>query len=91
MNNYIFLSYFLSLFFLFLGIIFLRLAYSSPKNCGLYQWMIRFIGVLPGFIGVIAGVYLHFTKGGIDGLSIMSAWLILELGSVQMLNLMKKF
>ena len=91
MNNYILLSYFLSLFLLFIGIILLKLAYSSPKNCNLYQWIIRLIGVLPGFIGVIAGVYLHFRNGGLDGMSIMTAWLILELGSVQILNLMKKF
>lgn len=91
MNSYIIISYLLSLILLFLGIIFLRAAYSNPQRSVLYQWILRFTGVLPGFLGVIFGLYTHFKAGGTDGLTIMTAWLILELGSVQILNLMKRF
>lgn len=68
----------------------LRAAYSSPGNVVIYQWVLRITGVVPGFAGVLWGIYIHFISGGTDGMTIMTAWLILELGSVQLLNLMKK-
>lgn len=91
MNSHIVLSYLLSLVLLFTGILLLKAAYSNPASSSKYQWMIRLSGVIPGFGGVLFGIYTYFITGSIDGLTIMTAWLILELGSVQMLNLMKRF
>lgn len=91
MNSHILLSYLISLVLLFIGILLLKAAYSDPGNSVRYQWMLRITGVLPGFLGVLFGIYTYFIAGGTDGLTIMTAWLILELGSVQILNLMKRF
>lgn len=91
MEQYIYLSYIASLLLLFTGIILLKRAYQNPSSSGFYQWFLRLTGIIPGFAGVIWGVYLQITNEGIDGLVIMSAWLVLQLGSVQILSLMKKF
>lgn len=90
MSTYVLISYSASLILLFIGIVCLKIAYSNPNHSKKLQWLLRFVGVIPGFAGVIWGVYVQLIQKNPEGLVIMSAWLILEIGTVKLLNLMKK-
>lgn len=91
MNKYVVAAYALSLILLFTNILCLNIAFTKRNRLKLMQWTIRLIGVIPGFIGVLVGIYILIKSNGeTNGIAIMSAFLILELGSVQLLNILKK-
>lgn len=90
MSNYIIGSYSASLLLLFLNVIFLRMGIHNPGSLGTFRILIRLFGILPGFAGVLFGLYLQFKLNSPDSFPVMTAWLILELGAVQLLNILKK-
>ena len=90
MSNYVIGSYSASLLLLFLNVIFLRMGVHNPSSLSTFRILIRMFGILPGFAGVLFGLYLQFKHGSPDSFPVMTAWLILELGAVQLLNVMKK-
>ena len=73
--QYATLAYAACLIILFVCILFIRVA----------------VGVLPGFVGVIFGIYVQFVLSNPSGLAIMSGGLLLEIGSVQLLYILKKY
>ena len=89
MDKYIITSYTISLILLFLCVLLLRIAANKNKYLQLVRHLIRVFGVLPGFIGVFAGIYLQLKFKDPGGFAVMTAWLILELGSVQTLNILR--
>ena len=90
MENYVTISYSLSLILLFLCVIFVRIAANKNEYISTARYLLRLFGVVPGFIGVILGIYLQLRLKDPAGIMVMTAWLILELGSVQLLNILKK-
>jgi len=91
MSNYVIGSYSAALLLLFLNVIFLRMAVHNPNSLGTFRILIRIFGIVPGFGGVLFGLYLQFKLNNPDSFPIMTAWLILELGAVQLLQILKKF
>ena len=85
------LSYATCLTMLFLCILFLRIALTNINYIKHAGYLIRIIGVLPGFVGVIYGAYLQFILNNPSGWAIMSGCLLLEIGSVQLLYILKKY
>ena len=91
MNIYVLIGYAASLLLLFINIMFFVTAYTNRKYLNTMQWAMRLLGILPGFLGVLIGIYIFIqSNGGSKGIAIMSAFLILELGTVQLLNILKK-
>ncbi len=90
LEGYIFFAYFASLCLLFINIVFLRKVYKNVKRYTLYLWAVRILGILPGFAGVIWGITIYVKKQNIDGFIIMTPWLILEAGSLQILIFMNE-
>ena len=91
MNIYVFASYSASLLLLFLCIMFLRIGVQNTQSIPTFRILIRLFGILPGFAGVLFGIYLQFKIEGREAFSVMTAWLLLEIGSVQLLNILKKY
>jgi hypothetical protein len=49
------------------------------------------VGVVPGVVGVIYGFLLAFTSGNSKiSLGVISAWLLLEIGAIQLKNIINK-
>ena len=91
MNIYVLIGYAASLLLLFTNIMFFVTAYTNRKYLNTMQWAMRLLGILPGFLGVLIGIYIFIqSNGGSNGIAIMSAFLILELGTVQLINILKK-
>jgi len=90
MSNYVIGSYSAALLLLFLCIIFLRMAVHNPSTLSTFRILIRIFGIVPGFGGVLFGLYLQFKLNNPDAFPIMTAWLLLELGSVQLLYILKR-
>ena len=85
------LAYAAALIILFLCILFLRIALTRAGYVKYAGYLIRLIGVLPGFLGVIYGIYIHFVLKNPSGLAVMSAALLLEIGCVQLLHILKRY
>lgn len=81
--------YAICLTILLLCILSLRMAFTNSNYIKYSRYLIRAIGVLPGFLGVIYGVYLQFILDNLSGLVVMSGCLLLEVGSVQLLYVLK--
>ena len=90
MSNYVIGSYSAALLLLFLNVIFLRMAVHNPNSLSTFRILIRMFGILPGFAGVLFGLYLQFKLNNPDSFPVMTAWLILELGAVQLLSILKR-
>ncbi len=90
MSNYVIGSYSAALLLLFLNVIFLRMAVHNPNALGTFRILIRIFGIVPGFGGVLFGLYFQFKLNNPDSFPIMTAWLLLELGAVQLLNILKR-
>ncbi|MGI9534964.1 MAG: hypothetical protein ACR2NW_08425 [Thermodesulfobacteriota bacterium] len=92
MDNYHYatLAYAVCLMILFLCILFIRIAVDKSKYIKYVRYLIRIIGVIPGFIGVLLGIYVMFILNNRSGFAIMSGGLLLEIGSVQLLYILKK-
>jgi len=84
------LSYAAALIIMFVCILIIRIAVTKLSFFKYAGYLIRLIGVLPGFLGVIYGIYVHFVLNNPSGLAIMSAALLLEIGSVQLLYILKR-
>jgi hypothetical protein len=90
MSNYVIGSYSAALLLLFLCIIFLRMAVHNPTSISTFRILIRLFGIVPGFGGVLFGLYMQFKLNNPDSFPIMTAWLLLELGAVQLLYILKR-
>lgn len=75
---------------LFFCILSLRMAFSNARYVKYSRYFIRAAGVLPGFLGVLYGIYLHFILNDPSGLALMSGSLLLEVACVQLLYVLKK-
>lgn len=82
--------YAICLIILFFCILSLRMAFKNAGYIKYCRYFIRAIGVLPGFLGVLYGVYLQFILNDPSGLIIMSGSLLLEVASVQLLYVLNK-
>lgn len=89
--HYATLAYAACLIILFICILLIRIAVDKRGYIKHARYLIRLIGVLPGFIGVIFGIYVQFVLSNPSGLAIMSGGLLLEIGSVQLLYILKKY
>ena len=85
------IAYAVFLIILFLCILLIRIAIDKTGYIRYIRYLIRLIGVLPGFLGVLYGIYVLFMLNNRAGLAIMSGGLLLELGSVQLLSILKKY
>ena len=85
------LSYAASLIILFVCIFLLRVSVTRAGFIKPAGYIIRLIGVLPGFLGVIYGIYVQFVLNDPSGLAVMSAALLLEVGCVQLLYILKRY
>ncbi|MGI9553980.1 MAG: hypothetical protein ACR2NC_03560 [Thermodesulfobacteriota bacterium] len=85
------IAYSVCLIILFFCILLIRIAIDKNKYIKYVRYIIRLIGVLPGFVGVLFGIYVLFMLNNRAGLAIMSGGLILEIGSVQLLYILKKY
>ncbi len=91
MSNYVIGSYSAALLLLFLNVIFVRMGVHNPASLSTFRILVRIFGIVPGFAGVLFGLYMQFKLNNPDSFPIMTAWLILELGAVQLLYILKKF
>lgn len=91
MNIYVVASYSASLLLLFLCIIFVRMGVHNNQAIPTFRNLVRIFGIFPGFAGVLFGIYLQFKIEGAQAFSVMTSWLLLEIGSVQLLNILKKY
>lgn len=88
MNNVAIISYGGALILLYLCILLYSLACKRRED--IFKKLIIVFGMLPGFIGVIYGFSLVLKPGdSAQGIGVMSAWLILEMGAIQLKQLIK--
>jgi hypothetical protein len=88
MNNAVIVSYASALILLYFCVLLYSLACKHGE--GLYAKLIGMSGVLPGVTGVIYGFYLFLTlEDRRQGLAVMTAWLLLEMGALQLKRLAK--
>jgi len=89
MNNIAIISYSGALILLYLCILLYSQACSRQGK--IFINMITVFGMVPGLIGVIYGLFLILKTGDTaQGLGIMTAWLLLELGALQLKQLIQK-
>ena len=84
------IAYGAGLMVLFTCILFVRIGMEKVAYTRYLKYAIRLFGILPGFVAVIYGIYVQFFLNGSYGLAIMSAGLLLEIGAVQLLQILKK-
>ena len=85
------LSFAASLIIVFVCILVIRIAITNTGYIRHAGYLIRLIGVLPGFLGVIYGIYVQFVLNNPSGIAVMSAALLLEIASVQLLYILKRY
>ena len=89
MNNPVIVSYASALILLYVCIMLFSQARKHGDN--LYKRLIVACGMLPGLAGVFYGFYLFLTlPDRTQGLAVMSAWLLLELGALQLKQLVNR-
>jgi hypothetical protein len=80
------LSYAAALFLLYACILLYALACKYRRN--IFRNLITAFGMLPGVVGVIYGFFVILSTGNsAQGLGIMTAWLLLEMGALQLKQL----
>ena len=88
MNNAVIVSYASALILLYFCVLLYSLACKYSGS--LYTRLIVMSGMLPGLAGVIYGFYLFLTlEDRTQGLAVMTAWLLLEMGAMQLKRLVK--
>ena len=88
MNIAVVVTYASALILLYFCIVLYSLACNYGKRP--YVRLIMVFGMMPGLAGVAYGFYLFLTSGDrTQGLAVMTAWLLLELGSLQLIRLVK--
>ena len=86
MNNVVVVSYAGSLLLLFFCV--MLLAQSRRSDGGPYAMLMLVFGMLPGLAGVVYGFYLFMAlQDRTQGLAVMTAWLLLEMGALQLQRL----
>ena len=86
MNNAVIVSYASALILLYFCVLLYSLACKHGGS--LYTKLITMSGMLPGLVGVIYGFYLFLTlEDRTQGLAVMTAWLLLEMGALQLKRL----
>ena len=91
MSNYVLGSYSASLLLLFVCIMCIRMAVHNSKNISTFRNLVRLFGIVPGFAGVLFGIYMQFKLENSEAFTVMTAWILLELGAVQLLYILKKY
>ena len=89
--QYATIAYAICLIILFSCIMFIRIAIDKKNYIKYIRYLIRIIGVLPGFLAVLLGIYILIMEDNRAGLAVMSGGLLLEIGSVQLLYILKKY
>ena len=88
MNTAVIVSYASALILLYFCVLLYSLA--CKHGAGLYTKLIIMSGMLPGLAGVVFGFYLFLTlEDRTQGLAVMTAWLLLEMGALQLKQLAK--
>ena len=88
MNNVAIISYGGALILLYLCILLYSLACKRRED--IFKKLIFAFGMLPGFIGVIYGFTLVLEPGNsAQGIGVMTAWLLLEMGAIRLKQLVK--
>jgi len=88
MNDIAIISYGGALILLYLCILLYSQACKSQNS--IFAKLITLFGMVPGFIGVIYGFILILSTGKTgEGVAIMTAWLLLELGALQLKQLIQ--
>lgn len=84
------LSYVAALTLLFVCI--LIFSWIGKKSESLIRKLIVGVGMVPGLIGALYGFSLAFTHGNTrEVLPVMSAWLLLEFGALQLTRMIKEY
>jgi hypothetical protein len=87
-NNLAIVSYGGALILLYLCILLYSLACKRGED--IFKNLIIAFGMVPGFIGVIYGFTLVLKPGNsAQGIGVMTAWLLLEMGAIQLKQLIK--
>ncbi len=90
MENNIFLSYSLALVLIVLCILIFSLTFNKRDRLGII--LISIFGIYIGFGGIIWSIsFLFRDQESSQVLGLMSAWLLLEVGALQLSQVMKKF
>jgi len=89
MESIILISYITPLILLYLCI--LIFAQGSKRQTILFDRLLLIFGMVPGLAGVLYGLYLFLTLEQRQvGLGILTAWLLLEMGALQLRHVYKK-
>ena len=88
MNNAVIVSYASALILLYFCVLLYTQACKHGESP--YTKLLIAFGMLPGLVGVVYGFYLFLTLGDrTQGLAVMTAWLLLEMGVMQLKRLVK--
>lgn len=88
MNNAVLVSYASALILLYFCVLLYTLACKRGENP--YAKLIVAFGMMPGLAGVVYGFYLFLTlEDRTQGLAVMTAWLLVEIGALQLKRLIK--
>lgn len=88
-SNIAIISYGGALILLYLCILIYSQACKRQGN--IHRNLITVVGVVPGLIGVIYGFSLMLkTENTAMGIGILTAWLLLEMGAIQLKRLIQK-
>lgn len=82
------ISYASALILLYLCILLFASAHKNNKK--IYHLLLNIFGMLPGFCFVLYGFYLFLTLGDrTQGLAVLTAGLLLEMGALQLKQILK--
>lgn len=89
MNNVVVVSYASALILLYCCVLLFSLA--CKHGASPYAKLIITFGMLPGLAGIVYGFYLFLTLvDRTQGLAVMTAWLLLEMGALQLKRLVNQ-
>lgn len=88
-NETALLFFFAALFLLSLCALSVNVGTREPKRARATRWALAVFGIAPGFAMVIWGALMQFA-GARTGLGVLSAGLLLEMGALQLWEVLKR-
>lgn len=89
MAEYLLFSSAIVVILLVLNILVFSLTYINRSKVG--SVLLAVFGIIPGFLGVLWGIVLFFQRAhSNEAMGILSVWLLLEVGAMQLRQVLKK-
>jgi hypothetical protein len=90
MSNYLLFSSVFVTMLMVLNILIFSITYEKHHKIG--QRALLYFGVIPGFLGVLWAIVLFFKQPETtEIIGLLSIWLLLEVGTMRLTQVMKKF